>query len=73
MPREAFKTLIDVVKPVNIERYIMAKIYLNSRGQSCYAYIVGVRSIATYLVRYYIESYCIGERKGVYNASIKTM
>ena len=51
----------------------MTKIYLNSRGQSCYAYIVGVHSVATYSVRYYIESYCVAERKGVYNASIKTM
>ena len=49
IPRHAqiktFETLIDIVKPVNIERYTTTKIYLfELRNQSYYPYVVAVHS-----------------------------
>ena len=46
MPKEAFKTLVDIVKPVSIERYTTTKIYFNTAGQLSYAYVVVVHSVA---------------------------
>ena len=50
MSKEAFKTLIDIVKHVNIERYATTKIDLSisTHGPMVLCLYSGVHSVATY-------------------------